>query len=256
MPVVPVVHANPAVRVAIRRGFPRRGIRVRRIADLAAVRALLARELVDAVVVDVKAGDPAPTFTLAAEFPTIPVWAFSAFRPDDGVLLAACLEGGLRGVFVEGVDEAAAGEVIAQHTASRARLAALGDAPRQLRLTEDIQRAAFFEVFARAGIRTTTADVADALERTREHLSREFAAGGAPNLKRVIDLARAVCAADLLQNPGYDVRGVAAVLQYASPSHLATATRRVAGATPSELARLGPKGVFQRFLRGRTRSRI
>ncbi len=256
MPVVPVVHANPAVRAAIRRGFPRRGSRVRRVADLGAVRALLARELVDAVVVDVKAGDTAAAFGLAAEFPTIPMWGFSAFRPDDGSLLAACLGGGLRGVFVEGVDEPAAGEVVAARSASRMRLAALGDAPRQLRLTESIQREAFFEVFARAGVRTTTADVADQLARTREHLSREFAAGGAPNLKRVIDLARTVCAADLLQNPGYDVRAVAAVLHYASPSHLATATRRVAGATPSELARLGPRGVFQRFLRGRTRSRI
>src|SRR2546430_10498391 len=53
-----------------------------------------------------------------------------------------------------------------------------------------------------------TAQLAAALRVTREHLSRQFAAGGAPNLKRVIDLARAACAADLLGNPGYTVRAV------------------------------------------------
>src|SRR5207249_2237213 len=34
------------------------------------------------------------------------------------------------------------------------------------------------------------------------------------------------------------------------------AARRVAGATPQELAQVGPRGVLLRFLRGRTRSRI
>src|SRR5437667_436656 len=98
--------------------------------------------------------------------------------------------------------------------------------------------------------------VAAALSVTRERLSREFGAGGAPNLKRVIDPARAACAADLLGNPGYTVRGVLRILGYASPSHLAGAARRGAGATPVELRELGPRGVLTRFLRGRTRSRV
>src|SRR5947199_368412 len=70
------------------------------------------------------------------------------------------------------------------------------------------------------------------------------------------DLARTACAADLLGNPGYSVRQVVRILGYASPSHLAGAARRVAGATPQELRELGPRGVLTRFLRGRTRSRI
>jgi AraC-like DNA-binding protein len=111
------------------------------------------------------------------------------------------------------------------------------------------------EVLLRVGTRSRTSDLADALGITREHLSREFAAGGAPNLKRVIDLSRICCAADLLANPGHDVATVSRVLRYASPSHLAQASRRVAGVTPSELARLGPRQVLFRFLRGRTRSR-
>jgi AraC-like DNA-binding protein len=91
---------------------------------------------------------------------------------------------------------------------------------------------------------------------TREHLSRQFAAGGAPNLKRVIDLVRTACAADLLANPGYTVGNVARILAYASASHLAGAARRVAGASTQELRSLGPRGVLAAFIKGRTRSRL
>src|SRR2546423_307288 len=90
---------------------------------------------------------------------------------------------------------------------------------------------------------------------TREPLSREFAAGGAPNLNRAIALARTAWAADLLGNPGYTVRAVVHILGYASTSHLAGAARRVAGTTPQELRTVGARGVLQRFIRGRTRSR-
>jgi AraC-like DNA-binding protein len=75
-------------------------------------------------------------------------------------------------------------------------------------------------------------------------------------LKRVIDLARTACAADLLGNPGYTVRAVVRILGYASSSHLASAARRVAGSTPHELRAMGPRGVLVRFIRGRTRSRV
>src|SRR5439155_269925 len=86
------------------------------------------------------------------------------------------------------------------------RRAALADAPKLLRLTDRLQLAAWDEVLRRVAFPTQTGHVAAALRVTREHLSREFAAGGAPNLKRVIDLARTACAADLLGNPGYTVR--------------------------------------------------
>lgn len=257
MPVVPVVHPSTPVRAALRRGLPRRVVRVVTCRGLGEVRRLLGRELVDAVVLDLLGPvSPPDAFALASAYPQIPVFALSAFRPDDGRLLAACRAAGLRDLLLDGMDTGVAGRLVAGRTASRARLAALGDAPRLLRLTESIQRRAWDEVFLRVGTPTTTADIARALRRTREHLSREFAAGGAPNLKRVIDLARTVCAADLLANPGYDVQTVARILRYASPGHLASVSRRVAGVTPTQLERLGPRGVLQRFLRGRTRSRI
>ncbi len=257
MTLVPVVHHNRDLRAQLRRGLPRRqGIRVVSCTSVDRVASLLGSQLVDGVVVDVRAGWARPTFEMAHAFPRIPFFAFSAFRPADGALLAACRRAPLSGILVEGVDDAAAGRLIGPHLASRKRREALADAPRLLRLIEPLQLQAWAVVLDRAEQPMTTGDVAVTLRKTREHLSREFAAGGAPNLKRVIDLARAALASDLLGNPGYTVRTVSDLLGYSSPSHFAGSARRVAGVTPRELARLGPRGVLQRFVLGRTRSRV
>jgi AraC-like DNA-binding protein len=211
--------------------------------------------VVDAVVLDVKAV-PDWALSLPGRFPRIPMYALSAFRPDDGVLIDMCHRAGFAGILVEGVDNAAAGEWVAARTAQVIRRQDLADAPAMLRLTDRLQLGAWDEVQRRVTAPITTAHIAQALRVTREHLSREFAVGGAPNLKRVIDLARATCAADLLGNTGYTVGAVARIMGYASPSHLAATARRVAGVNPIGLRELGPRGVLQRFIRGRTRSRI
>lgn len=255
MGLIPVLHANAAARRTLRRGLPRRGFRVVPCRSVDRLRDRFARDLVDAVIVDVRSQPCEPLFALAARYPRIRMIALGAFRPDDGVLLEACRRAGLV-ILLEGVDDPAAGELVLARTATAARHAALADAPRLLRLTEPLQLRVWEEVLLRAGRPTTTADIARALRRTREHVSREFAAGGAPNLKRVIDLARAACAADLLGNPGYRVATVARILGCASASHLAECARRVAGVSASELGRLGPRGVLVRFGRGRTRSRL
>lgn len=227
---------------------------VRLCRTLAGVERLLAHRVVDAVVLDVKAV-PEAGLSLPGRFPRIPMYALSAFRPDDGVLIARCHRAGFAGILVEGVDSAASGEWVAARTAQVARRQALADAPKLLRLTDPLQLGAWDEVQRRVAAPITTAQIAQALRVTREHLSREFAVGGAPNLKRVIDLARAACAADLLGNAGYSIGTVSRILGYASPSHLAGTARRVAGVTPQELREVGPRGVLQRFVRGRTRSR-
>jgi len=254
-PIVAGFHPRRDARRAVKQGYPRATGSVRLCRTLQGVERLLQLRLVDAVVLDVRTGAE-DVIGLPARFPRIPMYALSAVRPEDGSLLASCHHAGFAGVLVEGVDNSVAGEWIAARTAQVARRAALADAPRLLRLTDRLQLAAWEEVLRRAGAPTQTGQVAQALRVTREHLSREFGAGGAPNLKRVIDLARAACAADLLGNPGYTVRAVVRILGYASPSHLAGAARRVAGATPHELGELGPRGVLARFLRGRTRSRV
>jgi AraC-like DNA-binding protein len=252
--VVAMVHPRREARTAVKHGYPRAAGAVRLCRGVDGLRRLLDQRLVDAVVVDVK-GAGAAVLELAALFPGIPFLMFSAIRPEDAPLVAHARAAGFRGVLLEGVDNAVAGEWIAARTAQRARRAVLADAPRLLRLTERIQLDAWEEVLRRVSLPTRTAHVAQALRVTREHLSRQFAAGGAPNLKRVIDLARLACAADLLGNPGYRVSTVARILGYASPSHLTGAARRVAGVSAQELRALGPRGVLLRFLRGRTRSR-
>lgn len=257
--VVPVYHPRAEARRAVRRGIPNGsggGVRVCRSPDQ--LRRLMVQRLIGAVVVDVKSV-PADVLGLPARFPRIPFYALSAFKPEDGGILARCRETGFAGVLVEGVDNAVAGEWIASRNAESARREALAEAPRLLRLSEPIQREAWFEVLGRVGRvgrPTTTAQVAQTLGVTREYLSRQFAAGGAPNLKRVIDLARVAWAADLLGNPGYPVGVVARLLAYASSGHLAAAARRVAGVPPGELADLGAKGVLSRFVRGHTRSHL
>ncbi len=217
---------------------------------------ILQKELVQAVVVDVRAGLLPSVKELMALYPRIPVFAYSAFRPDDGRLLAACNAAGLRGILVDGIDEPIAGEFVAGRSAASERKALLADAPRRLRLTEPVQIRAWEEVLDGVETPLRTAEVAAVLQVSREHLSREFAAGGAPNLKRVIDLARIACAAHLMGNPGYTVTVVAGILRFSSPGHLSSCARRVAGLSALGLADTGSRGVLERFVRGRTRSRL
>lgn len=250
-----VCHPRRETRRALVRSYPRRLGAVRCCDSPQAVERLLNARLVDAVVVDVKAA-PDVWLTLPTRFPRIPMFAFSAFRPEDGTLLAKCQRAGFAGVLVEPVDHAVAAEWVSRRTAQAVRRRALADAPRLLRLSDPLQLKAWEEVWRRVAAPTTTRELAQTLRVTREHLSREFAMGGAPNLKRVIDLVRTVCAADLLGNPGYTVRAVARILSYASPSHLSGAARRVAGAVPEQLRLMGPRGVLTAFLKGRTRSRV
>lgn len=256
MPVVPLVHQNATLRAALRRGLNSWGLRLVACRSAEQLLALMDRELVDAIVIQQRRDSLETALALAARYPRIPVFVCGTFRPDDGVLLSACRRNGIRDILVDGVDDQAAAELVARCSGTAVRRQTLRDAPRLLRLSEPLQVRAWDHVLARVDGRLSTADVARSLNVTREHLSREFAAGGAPNLKRVIDLARVLCAADLLQNPGYNVAAAARVLGYSSPSHLAGCARRIADAKPEELPRLGLRGVFGRFLRGRTRSRI
>ena len=147
------------------------------------VEQVLQENLVNAVVVDVRAGAIEATFRLIERYPRVPVFAYSAFRPEDGRLLAACSAGGLRGILVDGIDDPIAGEVIASRSTAGERRALLADAPRRLRLSEPVQLRAWHEVLIRVGTPTSTSDVAHALGLAREHVSREFASGGAPNFE-------------------------------------------------------------------------
>jgi AraC-like DNA-binding protein len=69
----------------------------------------------------------------------------------------------------------------------------------------------------------------------------------APTLKRVIDLVRVIAAAELAKNPGHDLKDVAAVLAFASTSHLSVTAQRLVGAKATSLARLRTVDLLERF---------
>jgi AraC-like DNA-binding protein len=212
--------------------------------------------LVDAVVVAPQPPLLDLVHLMRVQFPALPVLAFAPFRPADGPLMQACREARFAAVLVEGVDNAVVGDLVIRLSAAAERRAALADAPRVLRLADPLQREVWNYLLERVDKPLRTQALAHRFRRSREHLSREFAAGGAPNLKRAIDLTRVACAAQLLQNPGYDAGAVARLLNFASSSHLNSAARRIANVPTRGLSALGPRGVLAAFVRGNTRSRL
>ncbi len=255
-PVVATLLRSAAARTALRRGLPRGRVRLVSCRSPTALEKVVATQLVDAVVVDARLpGAAAALVHLRRRFPGIPRFAYAAFRPDDADLLVQCVHDAGAHPIVEGVEDGVSWDLILPRGAGAARVAALEGAPRILRLVDDLQLRAWAVVVHGVAGPLRTAGIARTLGVSREHLSRQFGAGGAPNLKRVIDLARTATAADLLANPGYSVRAVASILGFASASHLASAARRITGVTALRLPELGPRGVLAAFVRGRTRSR-
>jgi AraC-like DNA-binding protein len=215
---------------------------------------MLESRLVDAVVLALTPAILPELADLRARLPGVPVVVYAPFRPDDGELLLACRRHAVP-VAVEGVDDAVVGEMVSRASVTAERRRALADAPRLLRLTEPLQRSAWGVLLGEVERPLRTSELARRLEVSREHLSRQFGAGGAPNLKRVIDLTRIACAAQLLANPGYSIPTVVRLLHFASPSHLSGTARRIANVPSSGLGPLGPRGVLLAFARGNTRSR-
>jgi AraC-like DNA-binding protein len=251
--VAALLDSRPAL-VALRRSLPQGVGRVVSCRGPAALQRLLQRRLVDSVVVTPRTALMPELTQLRARLPLVPVVAYGPFRPDDGELLLACREA-MSLVAVEGVDDPVVGELVSRSSLTAERRRALSEAPRVLRLTETLQHAAWDLLLGEVERPIRTAALASRLRISREHLSRQFGAGGAPNLKRVIDLTRVACAAQLLANPGYSIPTVVHLLNYASPGHLAHTARRIANVPSAELGRLGPRGVLAAFLKGNTRSR-
>jgi AraC-like DNA-binding protein len=240
---------------ALRRGLPRGGPTVVACRGTASLERVFASRLVEAVVLAPHEPYLADWRLLRERFPGVPIIVYAAFRPDDGELLLECDRQGVAAVLVEGVDDGVAGEVVTRCSATAERRRALHDAPRVLRLTSALQRAAWNTLIDRADRPIRTAELARRLRVSREHLSRQFGAGDAPNLKRAIDLIRIAAAAQLLRNPGIDIRTAAKILHFASSGHLSATSRRIANVSPSGLPALGPRGVLGAFVRGNMRSR-
>lgn len=244
-------------RAALRAALPRRRCRVQFARTAADFAETFKKELVDAAIVDI--GSPHDEMWAAAaqarEFPSSPFFALTSLRAADGPSVAQCVEMDFADVLIEGVDDSCARDIVARRGFSARFAEALKTPPEVLALNAPVQQKAWEYIVAHAGRRVRTLHLAKRLGVTREHLSRTFSADGAPNLKRVIDLVRLLAAAELAKNPGYDIRDVAGILDFASSSHLSSTAQRVVGTKPASLARLRTVDLIQRFTRGHGRSR-
>jgi len=256
-PAIVVFAQRARTRTLIKAIFPRRKTRVVLARTLEDFEAAFKVNLIDAAVVDVSAAqeDTWRVAALAREYPSVPFFGLAALRAAEGPALAQCASYEFADVLVEGVDDAAAREIVS-HASFSARFArALDHPPQRLSLDAPLQRSAWRFIVSHAGRPVRTSALARVLHVTREHLSRSFASGGAPNLKRIIDLVRIVSAAELAKNPGYDLRDVANVLGFASSSHLSSTAMRVVGTKPTSLARLRTVDLVDRFVKGHGCSR-
>jgi AraC-like DNA-binding protein len=256
VPAVAALLESRDAAQALRRTLPRGTWSLVRCHRAAGLRKALGSRLVDAIVLSPHGVSDGDVAQLRDDFPGVPALVFGPFKPDDGELLVTCREARLAGALVEGVDNAVAGELVVRLSAAEERRRALTEAPRMLRLSEPLQRGVWAWLLERVDQPVRTGALAQRFKVSREHLSREFGAGGAPNLKRVIDLTRIACAASLLRNPGYDAATAARLLHFASSSHLSSTARRIASVPTAGLAGLGPRGVLAAFARGNTRSRL
>jgi AraC-like DNA-binding protein len=259
-PSIAIYTSRERARAMARAAFPRRRNHLLITRTAAGFERLFRETLVDAAIVDVASASTASEETwrvasFAREFPSVPFFGLLPLRASDGPTLAQCASCDFSDVLVEGVDDAAARDLVMRESFSARFARALREPPVALALSSPLQQGAWRSVVARAGRGVRTDSLAKALRVTREHLSRTFAADGGPNLKRVIDLVRLLAAAELAKNPGYDVRDVANVLGFASASHLSTTSLRIVGTKSVSLSRLRTVDLIDRFMRGHGRSR-
>lgn len=256
-PTVVVHAARERARALVRSAFPKRRARLIVVRTPGEMENAFRQNLVDAAIVDL--GSPSDDLWklagLSLEYPSAPFFGVLPLRSADGPALARAAALEFADVLVEGVDDDVARELVYPRTFTARFSTALSNPPPPVGLNDERQHAVWRIIVGQAGRPVRTGDIADAMGLSREHLSRVFSSAGAPNLKRVIDLVRLIAAAELAKNPGYDVRDVAAVLGFASSSHLSSTSQRIVGTRPASLSRLRTVDLVERFSQGRGRSR-
>ena len=257
-PSVVVVAARDRTRETLRRALPRRRGRLTLVRTDDELRTLVRTAMVDAVVVDL--GQPTDALWAAAEtardFPSIPFFAYAALRPGELPTFVRAAKAEFAELIAEGIEDDLIRDLLVPATFTVRFATALQGAESRIGLATPLQAQVWRLIVAHGGRSVRTDFLAAALGLTREHLSRRFAADGAPNLKRVIDLVRLLAAAELAKNPGYDLPDVARVLGFASASHLSGSCQRLFGVKSGSLARLRPTDLMDRFAKqGRARSR-
>lgn len=240
-------HTRTRVRACLVR-IHRRGVLVRTEKDFANA---FRTHFVDSALVEVASdGDGHAPAELAREYPSVPFIAITPFRPVDAPAIARCAELDFADVLADGTDDGLLAHAILAHGFSARFAAALHTPPKPLALTAPLQLAAWRASIAHAGRPVGTAEIAGTLGVTREHLSRSFSAGGAPTLKRVLDLVRLLAACEFAKNPGYDLTAVARLVGFSSSAKLSATVKRLVRAHASALSALRATDLLERFLRG------
>jgi len=255
VPPVAALLDSRAALGALRRSLPRGSGPILACRSVKGLEDALNQRLLEAVVLGTRSIREMDFGGLRARFPGIPVVAYGLFRSDDAGMLLAWQKLDVAALAVEAVDDAVVGDLVMRQSVSVRRRAALAEAPRLLRLTEPLQRRAWDLLVAAAGQPLRTAQMARVLGMSREHLSRQFGAGGAPNLKPVADLLTVLAALSLLRNPALTMVQVTKLLGLSTPSHLRAMIGRITGAGTADALVLSDADVLRRFLRGSGRSR-
>ena len=254
MPAVAALLERRPALLALRRAFPRSPVRILTARSPAHLERLLDRHLVDALVLGSEAIRGQVLDALRRDYPALPILAYLQVRSDDAELLLRARRERVAGVAMEGIDEAVLPRLVGEHSLTARRTADLLPLGPALRLTDELQGRAWQIIVADSPSGLDTATLARRLGVARETLSRRFAAGGAPPLKRAIDAVRLVAAAQLLGNPAYQVADAARLVGFSSPSLLQRTARRTFGVSAREVASVD-HGALTRTLLGDTGAR-
>lgn len=239
MPTVAALLERRPALLTLRRALPRSsGLRLITARSPSHLALLLSRQLVDVIVIGAEPARGRALDGLRHDFPQIPLVLFAPFRSDDADLLLRARRERVAAVAVEGVDDPLLAAILRRSGQTARRRADLVPLARRLELTDSLQLAAWELVVVEAPQGLDTEAVARRLALRRETLSRRFAAGGAPTLKRAIDAVRVLTAGELLGNPGYRVEDVARLLGFSSPSLLHRTSRRIFGLPARQAALL------------------
>ena len=247
--VAALLERRPAV-VALRRALPRGEWPLFIGRSPAHLATLLHRHALEAIIIGPDAARGAVLDALRRDFPGMPLILYLPLRSDDADLLRRAHRERVAAIAVEGLDEPVLPRLLLRHSLTARRRADLLPLAARLDLTDELQRRAWLVIVTRAPGGLDTASLARQLHVRRETLSRAFAAGGAPSLKRAIDAVRLVAAAQLLSNPGYKVADVARLLGFSSVSLLQQTARRTFGVSAREIASLDADRMAERLLTG------
>lgn len=250
--IAALLERRPAI-LALRRALPRARWPLFTARSPAHLDRLLRRHCLDAIIIGADAARGQVLEALRRDFPALPLVLYSPLRSDDAELLRRLHRDRVVALAIEGIDEPVLPRILARHGLTARRLDDLLPLAPQLELTDELQQRIWAEVIARAQGVIDTGLLAQHFDLRRETLSRRFSAGAAPSLKRAIDAARLVAAAQLLGNPGYLVDDVARLLGFSSVSLLQQTARRTLGVSAREIAELDAGAIAERLVRPETR---